>query len=631
MKDSSFKFFHQLRLLLWKNFLIKKRSLLIVLFELTVPLVLFLIMLAIRVKQVARPIDTVYFNAWPLPSAGFVPLMQSFCKPQSGVKNANGFIEYPNSTALEMLQQIEVILKSNWSREFFKDSKSPAAKFQNNEPSANLNRLTDKLVETLVLGSTSRKNSDPTAFTLKSLINKNDNRLRRLLVDKASMPGYIYDELEQNATFNRDAAYSSYTEDSTSQNETVSFDKPHRTSFLHKLFCDKEKFDKIVELHVNKSAEDTAKDKRIMQRHLCNMTGEQVDELDSILMDQLVVNNPRAANSDDFKEIELRMKDYVLLLSALDDLAKLSIHLPTGLCTSKDPAEIERQSQAKRHTRPDAIINEKTVNGDVELKNKLKNSYGFIGLWYSMQKTFCGAGPDPVLTNNKTANNTDESPEQNEMLNEEQLKSLSLLFHLMYSNPMILYSPNTSVIHDNIIRKTNATFAMIDQMNTFCRQWLQTSGKLVDFINNEHTNRSMNTLNTLKQMSLSENNETSDLNTTFVISTTTATTTTTTKTTTREPATDTFNILKSGVLAQLPANTAQRDLLEKIDMIDSAACSWLSIMSGVNLNLFKGFANESDLVDYFLNKAYSDNVTVIASLVFQQPTQNKTVRGSKFL
>jgi hypothetical protein len=99
MKDSSsLKFFHQLRLLLWKNFLIKKRSVLIVLFELTVPLVLFLIMFAIRVKQTARPIDTVYFNAWPLPSAGFVPLMQSFCRPESGVKNENGFIEYPNST-----------------------------------------------------------------------------------------------------------------------------------------------------------------------------------------------------------------------------------------------------------------------------------------------------------------------------------------------------------------------------------------------------------------------------------------------------------------------------------------------------------------------------------------------------
>ena len=52
------KFFHQLRLLLWKNWTIKKRSLLVFVFELTVPLVLFLIMVAIRVKQHAKPVNT---------------------------------------------------------------------------------------------------------------------------------------------------------------------------------------------------------------------------------------------------------------------------------------------------------------------------------------------------------------------------------------------------------------------------------------------------------------------------------------------------------------------------------------------------------------------------------------------
>ena len=68
------------------------------LFELTVPLVLFLIMCAIRVKQHVKPVDTVYFDPWPLPSAGFVPVMQSFCSPSSGVRDQNGFLQYPNAT-----------------------------------------------------------------------------------------------------------------------------------------------------------------------------------------------------------------------------------------------------------------------------------------------------------------------------------------------------------------------------------------------------------------------------------------------------------------------------------------------------------------------------------------------------
>jgi hypothetical protein len=39
-----------------------------------------------------------HYNAWPLPSAGFIPLMQSFCDPKAGIKNEYGFLEYPNST-----------------------------------------------------------------------------------------------------------------------------------------------------------------------------------------------------------------------------------------------------------------------------------------------------------------------------------------------------------------------------------------------------------------------------------------------------------------------------------------------------------------------------------------------------
>lgn len=56
--------------------------------------------------------------------------------------------------------------------------------------------------------------------------------------------------------------------------------------------------------------------------------------------------------------------------------------------------------------------------------------------------------------------------------------------------------------------------------------------------------------------------------------------------------------------------------LKQISAIDQAACSWISLISGINLNVFKGFANENDLVNYFLRRAYHDNFTVIASVVF---------------
>ena len=58
------------------------------------------------------------------------------------------------------------------------------------------------------------------------------------------------------------------------------------------------------------------------------------------------------------------------------------------------------------------------------------------------------------------------------------------------------------------------------------------------------------------------------------------------------------------------------ELLEQLDMIDSAACSWLSLSKGISFNMFQGFQTEDDLVNYFLHKAYGDNVTVLAGQIY---------------
>lgn len=64
--------------------------------------------------------------------------------------------------------------------------------------------------------------------------------------------------------------------------------------------------------------------------------------------------------------------------------------------------------------------------------------------------------------------------------------------------------------------------------------------------------------------------------------------------------------------------------MKQITTIDKAACSWISLISGINLNLYKGFANENDLVQYFLHRAYHDNYTVLASVVFTNVDRNDT-------
>ncbi|MBN3299367.1 ABCA2 protein, partial [Amia calva] len=54
-------------------------------------------------------------------------------------------------------------------------------------------------------------------------------------------------------------------------------------------------------------------------------------------------------------------------------------------------------------------------------------------------------------------------------------------------------------------------------------------------------------------------------------------------------------------------------LLEQLDTIDNAACGWTSFMSKVSVDIFKGFPDEESIVNYTLNQAYHDNVTVFAS------------------
>ena len=48
------------------------------------------------------------------------------------------------------------------------------------------------------------------------------------------------------------------------------------------------------------------------------------------------------------------------------------------------------------------------------------------------------------------------------------------------------------------------------------------------------------------------------------------------------------------------------------DVMDRIACAWLSVFSGIDLDVFRGFSSEEQLEDYFLNQQYHDNISVVA-------------------
>ena len=328
-------------------------------------------------------------------------------------------------------------------------------------------------------------------------------------------------------------------------------------------------------------------------------------------------------------EFKASLNEYAQLEEAIGDLSELSAYFPSGLCTPDQVDDILKSGDEMKHRRkPESLLasvagasisSSPTSSGDVQ-KNLMRN-YGFVGLWLNMQKTFCGVEtphpsiPQTITTTTGTRSTTtrrttttikmtntssslpsndeankkegeEKGDDENTMterfdalnLSKDQLKSLGLLFNVMYSNPVVLYAPNTTLVRDALISKANGTFELIDQINRFSRQWLNVSASLVAFMERPSTNRSLELLNAYRSTLVAAADDDDD---------------------------ETFTV-----------NKTTSELTRRIRLVDSAACSWLQLMSPVNLDIFKGFASEHDLVAYFLEQAYVDNVTVLASLIF---------------
>ena len=93
-----------------------------------------------------------------------------------------------------------------------------------------------------------------------------------------------------------------------------------------------------------------------------------------------------------------------------------------------------------------------------------------------MQKTFCGVELNRYEPNEKNDELSDLE------LNRIQLRSVSLLYHIIYSNPVILYSPNTRLIRDSLISKANATFELFAIINEFSLKWLNSSDEIAEYL-----------------------------------------------------------------------------------------------------------------------------------------------------
>ncbi|XP_074968308.1 ATP-binding cassette sub-family A member 2 isoform X7 [Phalacrocorax aristotelis] len=281
---------------------------------------------------------------------------------------------------------------------------------------------------------------------------------------------------------------------------------------------------------------------------------------------------------EDLVEMEKVLRD-VNILSAL---AKL---LPRGACASKAPPPTANSTgwvSANGTAGNTTAEEEGTSRGPAGSDDPQGQFSAFVQLWAGLQPILCG--------NNRTIE--PEALKQGNMsslgFTSKEQRNLGLLVHLMTSNPKILYAPVGTEV-DKVILKANETFAFVGNVTHYAKAWLNISPEIRAYLEEGRLQRRIRWLQQF----------TTDLR--------------------KHP--EILNVSDSDVLHNfLNGNFSLPNasiLLQQLDTIDNAACGWVHFMAKVSVDIFKGFPDEESIVNYTLNQAYQDNVTVFASVIFQ--------------
>ncbi|XP_043914151.1 ATP-binding cassette sub-family A member 2 [Protopterus annectens] len=660
-------FVHQLRLLLWKNAFLKLRSPWVLAFEIFIPLVLFFILLGLRQKKPTIPVKEAFYTAAPLTTAGVIPVMQSLCP--DGQRDEFGFLQYSNSTVTQLLDRInEVVQQSNLF-----DPDHPRLE----EELESLRRH----LESLSSDPRSLENhfENREGFSLNSVV-KNQSEFQRFLTHNLSLPNETA-ALLQDSNINLKEVYRLFFGSSPPaenifvgreplvgfnpgekivhlENQVLGGWKKVEEGVIHKALRDPEKaahrpallhllsqalglvgvgdpaeafdpqaFVKEMEnilftpgtlehLTCSRGEEelrkiliipDSQRD-NLMAYHaaVCNGSSsireehftelarelrEQVDIQKVINKDQdlsrvmqalrlddvntTVAQHQLHALLEDFTEVEKILRD----VNILSGLAKL---LPKGACAGKSPPPTANSNAWSSNFTNSNSTSEDEDEGSEAENNPHSQFSAFVQLWAGLQPILCG--------NNRTID--PEALKQGNMsslgFTSKEQRNLGLLVHLMTSNPKILYSPAGTEV-DKVIQKANETFAFVGNVTHYAQVWLNMSSELRTFLEED---RIQNRILWLQQFMSDLRKHPELLNT--------------------SDSEMVRNFVESNFT--MPNSTT---LLQQLGTIDNAACGWIQFMSKVSVDIFKGFPNEESIVNYTLNQAYQDNVTVFASVIFQ--------------
>lgn len=657
-------FLHQLHLLLWKNVSLKRRSPWVLAFEIFIPLVLFFILLGLRQKKpTIRVKEVSFYTAAPLTSAGILPVMQSLCP--DGQRDEYGFLQYTNSTVTQLLDRLtEVVENSNLF-----DRDRPGLEEE-------LESLKNHL-ESLSSDHSSLENHfhRQSGFTLDSVV-KNKTDFREFLQSNLSLPSNVVDLLAGSSInlqevyrllFNSphlstddlpgkspwDAATSAGGQIFNLQGNILGKWKAFQEGLIHKALQDPRKSGhrlallRLLTLALGLAIPNTSSesyDPQAMVKELEEilftpkelefLTCEgSLDQLGSILgvseakrplltsYKNIVCEGSEPARKERFQELAGELKEQVdvhktvsrlrldevnatetqhrlrslledliqveKILKDVDILSALAKLLPKGACASKtNPTPVNSTNWNFNITSNTNSTGEgeegRVQESEADEENPRSQFSAFVQLWAGLQPILCGINrtiePEALKQGNMSSLGFTSKEQRN----------LGLLVHLMTSNPKILYSPVGTEV-DKVIRKANETFAFVGNVTQYAKMWMNISAEirslLEDGMLQQRIQRLQQVTSYLQKLPEFQNGSDSEL---------------------------LRRVLSSNFTA-LNVST----LLQQLDTIDNAACGWTRFMSKVSVDIFKGFPNEDSIVNYTLNQAYHDNVTVFASVIFQ--------------
>uniref|UniRef100_A0A8C3RFM7 ATP-binding cassette sub-family A member 2 n=1 Tax=Cyanoderma ruficeps TaxID=181631 RepID=A0A8C3RFM7_9PASS len=572
-------FLHQLHLLLWKNVTLKRRSPWVLTFEIFIPLVLFFILLGLRQKKPTIPVKEAFYTAAPLTSAGILPVMQSLCP--DGQRDEFGFLQYSNSTVTQILEHLSEAVEQS---SLF-DPQHPGLE----EELESLRRHLEAL-------SSPEPSSAETHFSSRA----DQGELRRFLMQNLSLPNTTAELLLGSSIDLREVGDLWALQGSVlghSRVEPILLSPPYPTPVLEQLTCEQNPGGLHRLLRVSPRQQPLLAAYRALacngsratrQEHFAQLASKLQEQLDTpkiISRLKLEEVNSTATQHrlrallEDLVEMEKVFRD-VDILSAL---AKL---LPRGACASKTPPPMANSTSwgSANATAGNATAEEEegTREGPSGIDNPQGQFSAFVQLWAGLQPILCG--------NNRTIE--PEALKQGNMsslgFTSKEQRNLGLLVHLMTSNPKILYAPVGTEV-DKVILKANETFAFVGNVTHYAKAWLNISPEIRAYLEEGRLQRRIHWLQQL----------TADLH--------------------KHP--EILNVSDSDVLHNfLNGNFSLPNasiLLQQLDTIDNAACGWVRFMAKVSVDIFKGFPDEESIVNYTLNQAYQDNVTVFASVIFQ--------------